>query len=102
MTEEKIDVNKRAFVKISTVGLVAPLVIVATAKGKSLEHHVPPVNSGVRELVHIEAGDADWSPSLEELESLSLLFQQALNDPEGSIVATRQGVRVSIFQLFAK
>lgn len=49
-----------------------------------------------KKILHIVVGDANWSPSAEELREIADLFSSALQDPLGSIVVTRPGISASI------
>jgi hypothetical protein len=55
------------------------------------------VESGKRQrgIMHLQMGDGDqWEPSVDEMEFMTDLFQNADLDPLGAIVATRLGVAV--------
>lgn len=59
------------------------------------------VESGKRQrgIMHLQMGDGDqWEPSIDELEFMTDLFQNADLDPLGAIVATRLGVSVDEFR----
>ena len=59
------------------------------------------VESGKRQrgIMHLQMGDGDqWEPSIDELEFMTDLFQNADLDPLGAIVATRLGVAVDEFR----
>lgn len=45
-----------------------------------------------RATLHITAGDMDWTPSEEDLNTLVALFQSSESDPISSVVATRSGI----------
>lgn len=49
-----------------------------------------------KSIIHIIAGDEDWEPTLEDLESLCDLFMGGLEDSEGAVIVTRKGVRAQI------
>lgn len=49
-----------------------------------------------KSIIHIVAGDEDWDPTLEDLESLCDLFLGALEDEKGAVLVTRKGVKVRI------
>lgn len=52
--------------------------------------------TNARTVLHVACGITDvWEPSAAELETYAALFSEALDDPEGSVVATREGVRVT-------
>jgi len=52
-----------------------------------------------RQLMHLEVGNDEWEPSKEELATLAELFSVAAKDPKGAIVATRDGVRLTVVNL---
>jgi len=59
------------------------------------------VESGKRQrgIMHLQMGDGDqWEPSIDELEFMTDIFQNADLDPLGAIVATRLGVSVDEFR----
>jgi len=47
-------------------------------------------------ILHIEAGTEDWDPTPEDLEGLTKLFLEASKEPDIAVVATREGVKVSV------
>ena len=47
-------------------------------------------------IIHIVAGDEDWDPTVEDLESLCDLFIDAVEDKKGAVLVTRSGVRACI------
>lgn len=48
----------------------------------------------IRSILHIAAGDDNWDPSLEQIQSFGQMFADADADPIGAIVSTRNGVQV--------
>lgn len=46
----------------------------------------------IRSILHIQVGETDWEPTMEQIGAVGSLFTQADADPIGSIVATRAGV----------
>jgi hypothetical protein len=55
-----------------------------------------------RRLFHIRAGSDNWQPSPEELEKLIGLFQEALLDPKGAVIATRHDIHLEVFTLIGQ
>lgn len=53
-------------------------------------------------ILHIVVGDEDWRPTADEYQEAVRLFQDALADPKGAIVATRTGIEPYIFDLNEK
>lgn len=52
--------------------------------------------TNARTVLHVACGITDvWEPSNAELETYAALFSEALDDPSGAVVATREGVRVT-------
>jgi hypothetical protein len=47
-------------------------------------------------MIHLEVGNERWEPTQEELDTIVKLFQKADLDPQGAILATRDGVKVTI------
>ena len=45
-----------------------------------------------RATLHIQAGDVDWTPTEEDLNTLVALFQSTEADPISSVIATRNGI----------
>ncbi len=45
-----------------------------------------------RSILHVIAGSEDWEPSNEQLQAITQLFIGADQDPQGSVVVTRQGI----------
>lgn len=54
-----------------------------------------------RTLIHIEAGDSQWTPTTEELNTLTSDFKRGLEVGQDDIglIATRNAVKVHIFEV---
>lgn len=51
-------------------------------------------------ILHVKAGIRNvWDPTDEEMDTLAALFLQALEDPKGGIVVTREGVTAKVLKL---
>ncbi len=48
-----------------------------------------------RSILHVIAGNEDWEPTPDQLNELASLFIAADLDPQGAVVATRQGIETS-------
>lgn len=48
-----------------------------------------------RPILHVTAGTDEWDPSPDQLQELAQLFISADLDPQGAVVATKQGVETS-------
>ena len=51
-----------------------------------------------RATTHIQAGDDQWIPTDEELQSITRLFQSTESDPLGAWIATRSNIQISDFR----
>ena len=51
-----------------------------------------------RATTHIQAGDDQWVPTDEELQSITRLFQSTESDPLGAWIATRSNIQISDFR----
>lgn len=45
-----------------------------------------------RSILHIQAGNEDWTPTSGQLASIAQMFTNADQDPQGAVVVTRQGI----------
>lgn len=52
-----------------------------------------------RTILHITVGGSEWDPTVEEINEISRMFQEAKCDPTGSIVTTRYGVNVDVLRV---
>lgn len=50
-------------------------------------------------IVHIIAGADDWTPSMEELQQLVALFQEAEHDPLETVIASRDGIKAEVIEV---
>lgn len=50
-------------------------------------------------VLHLTVGDEDWTPTPEELTTISQMFMQAEIDPLGATVATRHGVTAKLLNI---
>jgi hypothetical protein len=54
-----------------------------------------------RTFVHVEVGNADWTPTMGELRAIHRKFKQAIEKAspgETPVIVTRHGVRVSVVE----
>lgn len=53
----------------------------------------------IRTIIHLQAGDENWTPTKRELRTLRKQFQDAALNPNGGVVATRAGVYVNVLEV---
>lgn len=49
-----------------------------------------------RKIIHITAGNDNWTPTPEELTDIATLFQSAILDSNGVVLVTRTGVSAEV------
>jgi hypothetical protein len=56
-----------------------------------------------RSILHVTVGiPGQWEPTDEELEAVTAIFKDALDDPKGAVVATRTGIESHVLPMSGK
>lgn len=48
-----------------------------------------------RKMLHVAVGNANWEPTLQELQTIQAQVTMADLDPKGGIIVTRDGVEIT-------
>ena len=81
--------SRRSFFRGVSTAMVGGLAV-ATAS------FAAPLPGRPKRMIHLEVGNERWEPTQDELDTIVKLFQEADLNPQGAIIATRDGVKVTI------
>lgn len=89
-------VTRRNLLRLVGGAGALPLVLVTTDDIKAENIELEGEN---RHILHVTVGNVEWSPTVDEMKELATYFSEALRDPKGAVMVTRDGVVANLITI---